>query len=396
MSLKRICFLLLLLVSITHSVIYAEGIYTFIGKHPQLWQRTSATIFYVSEYIFHSESKTIFLKSGDVTIKVSMSGYIDPQIGDEIWGDFNKTGIQNLYNSRTKENFEGEVLCKRMLTSALPNTYENNTYVSGSNNTYSDNETTKGNNNVSRNNVYIGGRNNTVTGNTHHQGSNNVYEDNIIIGGSNGTRTDTETYGSSNRVVKGQVIDRSGSDSSINSYSSDQSTDNANITSSTPSNEEDFKEDFFVVMALIGVYCLLAFLCKCDKWDYGCIIFFFLGIFLFAKFSSFLIPVLIGLVILFIGFIIIKKNVVEDIANTPQDNTAAPPPLLPQTESPPTPIKQEPSPEYCYVGNKDTHIYHKLNCEYAKTMSENRKVYFRSQKEARKAGYRHCYVCKYQ
>jgi len=50
-------------------------------------------------------------------------------------------------------------------------------------------------------------------------------------------------------------------------------------------------------------------------------------------------------------------------------------------------------PEY-YIGNKNSKIFHRPDCEWAKKIAPQNKVIFKSKEEAIKAGYRPCKVCK--
>ena len=50
--------------------------------------------------------------------------------------------------------------------------------------------------------------------------------------------------------------------------------------------------------------------------------------------------------------------------------------------------------KYYYVGNKHTKVYHKIDCRYVKLIKKSHKVYFKTKKQAKKAGYRACKVCR--
>lgn len=93
---------MLLLASIIPSVSYANEIYKFVDNPPQLEQRSLATVFYISEYDSRFENQTIFLKSSDIIIKIAIPNRTDLNIGDTIQGEFNKIGVQPLYNSHTQ------------------------------------------------------------------------------------------------------------------------------------------------------------------------------------------------------------------------------------------------------------------------------------------------------
>lgn len=47
-----------------------------------------------------------------------------------------------------------------------------------------------------------------------------------------------------------------------------------------------------------------------------------------------------------------------------------------------------------YVGNKSSKKFHKLDCPWAKKISERNRVYFKTREEAIKQGYIPCSVCK--
>lgn len=49
---------------------------------------------------------------------------------------------------------------------------------------------------------------------------------------------------------------------------------------------------------------------------------------------------------------------------------------------------------YKYVGNKKTKVFHKINCRYVKKIKKTNKVFFKTKKQAQKAGYKACKVCK--
>ncbi len=199
--------LLFLLIFTSMTTTYAENSSSFIGNYPFFDGYRLAKVHFVGARNTFGE-QAIFLKTHNIIIKIYSKNYTHIH-GNEIAGYFNKTEKQMLYNYKTGESFEGQVLCKRLLNPNLPVVEPNNIYIKGENNTYANNTVIKGENNISRNNVYIAGSNNTITGNTHYQGSNNVYENNVIIGSSNNTITNTTTYGSSNRIAKGKVIDNS-------------------------------------------------------------------------------------------------------------------------------------------------------------------------------------------
>ncbi|MGC8843490.1 MAG: thermonuclease family protein [bacterium] len=56
----------------------------------------------------------------------------------------------------------------------------------------------------------------------------------------------------------------------------------------------------------------------------------------------------------------------------------------------PSPIEKE---NYQYVGNKSSMKFHKLNCPWAKRISEQNRVYFKTRDEAIKQGFTPCKVC---
>ena len=49
---------------------------------------------------------------------------------------------------------------------------------------------------------------------------------------------------------------------------------------------------------------------------------------------------------------------------------------------------------YRYVGSKNSNIYHKPSCEWAKAISSYNEVWFTSASDDRSHGYRACKVCK--
>lgn len=485
---KQIFILLLLFMTAIPSVIHAEGDYTFIGKHPKLWQRTFATIFHVSEYSFLAENQIIFLKSNDVIIKLSMISYADPKVGDEIWGDFNKTGTQNFYNSRTQENFDGEVLCKRIPTSSLPlideATKSTNTYISASNS-----------------NINEGNAKNKNDQKIKEQ-ANNANKINFL---------DNKTG------YKKYIHQKPSSEESTNTYSKEKQPPRQYKTNSFYINNlkdiiialailaiplyflirkkpntssTSFIVSFFIVSFASLVLCLVSFslltgiasdlytlsltkpfystlfmsiivfsiICGasyllhkqyekarpvmtlslyvtvvliifavfwllkdyqshelaclflglvltlisafcmseseggcCLSLCFGLLLMLISGVKVFFTYPLFSIIVILIVIALFILYRLMffdnqdKKEGYSgvNIKNYSKDYNHV------------TDKDTHISNDYKYVGNKDTHIYHKIDCMYAEMMNESRKVYFASQEEAVKAGYRHCHVCKY-
>jgi hypothetical protein len=54
----------------------------------------------------------------------------------------------------------------------------------------------------------------------------------------------------------------------------------------------------------------------------------------------------------------------------------------------------QPRPTYRYVGSKNSNIYHKPSCEWAKEIKSYNAIWFTSTTNAISRGYRACKVCK--
>lgn len=424
----KISLSILLLAVLTSSVVYADGIYTFIGKHPQFEQQSHATIFYISEYNSLVDSQIIFLQSNDITIKVSTSNHIALNIGDVIKGRFNKTGLQAFHNSRTHKYFDGEVLCKRILVATLPPNNENNTYIKGKNNTYEDNTVIKGENNVNRNNVYIAGSNNTITGNTHYQGNNNVYEDNVIIGSSDNTIKNTTTYGESNRTIKGQTVNKSNNNNSPPNKSSYSAKNEDCFLNSKP-----VKIAFSIAFSiLIGIPLFIFTILQISiflGWLYSILvefpffssfIIFVTGIAFFICYKLYLLILPIAIFALFCikKYLQYKKEqeearieyerkrkeeaekrkieyerkVHEARLAYEQKKQREREALLAYVQE----QKRISNLPVHYVGNIETGKYHHRNCYHARKLHESKKEYFETADNAEKRRYIPCAVCKPQ
>lgn len=420
----KISLSVLLLAVLTSSVVYADGIYTFIGKHPQFEQQSHATVFYIIKHNSLVDSRIIFLQSDDITIKVSTSNHIDLNIGDVIKGRFNKTGLQAFHNSRTHKYFDGEVLCKRIPVAALPPNNENNTYIKGENNTYEDNTVIKGENSVNSNNAYIAGSNNTITGNTHYQGSNNVYEDNVIIGSSDNTIKNTTTYGKSNRTINGQTVNKSNKNNS-----------NPNKSSYSAKNEDSFlnskpvKIAFSILMGIPLFILTILQISYLGGWLYSILVefpFFSSLIIVVAgiSFSTYYKLYLLILPIAIFALFCIKKYLQykkeqekarieyerkqkeeaekrrieyerkkrEALLAYEQKKQREREALLAYMQE----QKRISNLPIHYVGNIETGKYHHRNCYHAKKLHESKKEYFETADNAEKHRYIPCAVCNPQ
>jgi hypothetical protein len=75
------------------------------------------------------------------------------------------------------------------------------------------------------------------------------------------------------------------------------------------------------------------------------------------------------------------------LAQIPVPKQAIPPPSVEVKSAPSTPA-------VCFVGNKDSKVFHTRTCKAGAKVKIENKVVFASKDEALKAGYTPCKVCK--
>lgn len=406
--------LLFLLIFTSMTTTYAENSSSFIGNYPFFDGYRLAKVHFVGARNTFGE-QAIFLKTHNIIIKIYSKNYTHIH-GNEIAGYFNKTEKQMLYNYKTGESFEGQVLCKRVLNPNLPVVEPNNIYIKGENNTYANNTVIKGENNISRNNIYIAGSNNTITGNTHYQGSNNVYENNVIIGGSNKEIRNTTTHGASNRTVKGQVIGGNGG----NAYSSNSSSwwSEPIIDAENPI----FKAFYYIFVFLLIAFVGFAFIIPLgiaytnDKQEFFkdcknfvlCIIYFLItpavAIFVLRKIylslSAIHICLICSVLVIMAVIYLYRKHVKNkkeaELRRIEYEKWQAEQYKKEQERKIAYQKEQErisTLPTH-YVGNVETGKYHHCICSYARKLHESKKEYFETAEAAESVGYIPCSICK--
>jgi methylphosphotriester-DNA--protein-cysteine methyltransferase len=85
---------------------------------------------------------------------------------------------------------------------------------------------------------------------------------------------------------------------------------------------------------------------------------------------------------------------VSEKSAAPQSQTPATPSADAKPAEPTSDTSATTSSEGKVIGNKNSHIYHLPACSGYKNVSEQNRVYFNSEEEAQKAGYRKAKNCK--